>query len=84
MEIRNITDQTQEIAVLGNEVTVEPGATVEVPDDVALGEPPRGKPTDLDFYPGSTGLVGTGKFEATKRKQKDASASASTPSGGEG
>lgn len=74
MEIRNITDQAQDIDLPGGGVSVEPGDTVEVPDEIAKGEAPRGEPTDPDYWPGSTGLIGTGKWEQVTKGRKAATA----------
>lgn len=76
MEIRNITDHALDVILPTGEATVEAGGVIDVPDEIATGEPAR------DDYPGTTGLVGTGRFEVVKSK-KGAPASDNPPAGEE-
>lgn len=46
-----------EVAVGYDVIVAVRGEAVTVPDSVAKGEPPRGEPGDLDFWPGTSGLL---------------------------
>lgn len=76
--IRNKTNGAREIDDVG---VCEPGDTIDVPDELANGTPPSGKPDDLDYHPGTSGLLAqTDVWEkaTTKRTRSD-----DTPSGEE-
>lgn len=57
MKVRNKSGATREVDVDGATLTVEDGHTIDVPDELAKGEPPKGKPADLDYHPGTSGLL---------------------------
>lgn len=76
MFIRNKTAEARDIAVGDFSAFVEPGETVEVPDEVAKGTEPSGEEGAPEYDPGTSGLLAQEDvWEQAKTSKADKSTS---------